>query len=105
MNPGGDSTPSTLEPFRAVLAPSVPPCATSCHTPGHPAPSLGLVLVKDTGLYHNPDIIPALRWENKEEIPIPAPRLTRAYSSLAMIHCIPLGIVGTDWAVVWLFQL
>lgn len=74
MNPGEDSTLSTLESFRAVLAPSEPPCATSSHTPGHPAPSLGLVLVKDTSLYHNSDIIPALSWENKEEVQIPAPR-------------------------------
>lgn len=46
----GDSTPSTLEPFRAVLALSVPPCATSSHAPGHPA--LALCLLKPPKPWH-----------------------------------------------------
>lgn len=46
QEPGRDSAPSTMEPFRTVLAPSVPLCATSSHAPGHPV--LALCLLQPT---------------------------------------------------------
>lgn len=81
MTPGRDSAPSSLEPSELSLHPQ----CLLCHLlPCSRTPSLGLVLVKATRQLHNPDIVPALSWENEEEIPVPAPRA-----------CVPREVLGS----------